>query len=177
MDEELQRSLHMGLDMVAVVALAFIMGLCLVLARKGYDDYYNMRALRVEASNKAEFNRYDGEMSPDMLINFVVTYGETYKYAYDHSGVIDWCDDGFTQQLKDKLQSSGVLSNNNWNITANFPLVSVDLIEYFKTAFKSKDDTGYYHTRFKIIPVTAEGVKQELKDCDKATIIVIKEVH
>ena len=175
MDESVQRSFHAAIEVVAVVALVILTGILLSMTRAGYNEYYDHKNIVEESERKAEFDKYDTELSPDMTINFVVTYGEQFRYIYK-SGSRLFMSLNMTERLKAAADTNDKLNGCFWDYSKEFPLISVDLIDWFRNAFATRRPDGTYGLRFALKPMTAEGEIISMKDCKSASIVLIEEV-
>ena len=177
MDEELQKSVHMALDLVAVAALVMITAIMLRLAYAGWNDYHKMGALRTELSNKVEYSRYDEDLTPDTLINFIVTYGDQYVYFYERMGEI-MTTANISPTLKNNVADYIDIVGKPYNTTKYIPLVSFELIDFFRDEITNVDPTtGECLTKFRLHPITFEGTELAMKDADAAQAMYIEEVH
>lgn len=175
MQQEVEKTFHLSIETVTVAALMLLSGILLLFGRMAFSNFYSNKAVTEEAGKKATFNKYSGELSPDMTINFIVTYGEQFRYIYK-SGSRCFVSMNMTERLREAAKTNEKFSGCIWDDSKQLPLISVDLIDWFRNSFRTLRPDGSYGLRFLLKPMTAEGVFIDIKDCKEASIILVEEV-
>lgn len=166
MDNEMQKTLHIGMDLISVVALVTLVAIILTLARMGWTQYQSVTNIADTIKNKEEFEKYDRDLSADEVINFMITYGEQYKYMLTGRGAVI-VSENTTEAIKANVKKK-VLTSSNYSTSEYIPLISSDLIEFFRTGIVKR-------YKYKIRAITYEGIEMSLREAGSCEVIIIEE--
>lgn len=171
MQQETSKAITTAMSIITSIAIIAILLTTVSLGRKGYSILEWNETLHDELREQNRFKEYSGELSADAVINFIATYGDTFRYTFqtDKNTIIFSWNMGENAKIKaeetvESLTGTDVTVNNNKTLSKT----TLELIDLLK-------DDILNNRKYKLAGYNAEwqqlGV-EEFSDCLYIDILI-----
>ena len=180
MNDEVEKSIHMAIGMIAVVVLVVITTMMLKVGRDGWNEANKVKAIAEEYQLMSEFDNYYGNIPADQVINFIATYGTQFRYMYrpfNSTSLIPSEDRDSTDPDTTFLYNWAWTATHGGDLNSSYtfligsklPMVPDKLIDYFEQQII--DDKSFTIRAFSVT-----GKEVELRYAKENEVILIEGV-